>query len=96
MKLAWPDRPVVGLLGDGAALYGIQGLWTAAHHRIPVVRDLEQCEYRILKVCGQVLRMPAVAAGDRPGLRMIDPAVDFVALAPRSASRPTAWPTQTS
>ena len=36
MKLAWPDWPVLGLLGDGAATYGLQGLWTAAHHRIPV------------------------------------------------------------
>src|SRR5262249_11471257 len=31
VKLAWPDRPVLALLGDGAALYGIQGLWSAAH-----------------------------------------------------------------
>src|SRR5262249_18695933 len=36
VKLAWPDRPVLGLIGDGAAMYGIQGLWSAAHHRIPV------------------------------------------------------------
>src|SRR5690606_5028587 len=36
VKLAWPERPVVGLLGDGAALYGIQGLWTAARDKIGV------------------------------------------------------------
>ncbi|MFF3573977.1 benzoylformate decarboxylase [Nocardia jiangxiensis] len=34
--LAWPDRPVVGVIGDGAANYGITALWTAAHYRIPV------------------------------------------------------------
>ena len=33
VKLAWPDRPVLALIGDGAAMYGIQGLWTAAHHQ---------------------------------------------------------------
>lgn len=82
VKLAWPHRPVLALLGDGATLYGIQGLWTAAHHRIPVTFVVSNnSEYRILKVCGQVLRMPAIAAGDRPGLRMVDPAVDFPGLA---------------
>ena len=25
VQLAWPDRPVLALLGDGASLYGIQG-----------------------------------------------------------------------
>ena len=36
VKLAWPDRPVLAILGEGAAMYGIQGLWSAAHHRVPV------------------------------------------------------------
>ncbi|HLU54492.1 MAG TPA: benzoylformate decarboxylase [Pseudonocardia sp.] len=36
MALADPDRPVVAVLGDGAAQYGITGLWTAARHRLPV------------------------------------------------------------
>src|SRR5262249_1261453 len=34
VKLALPDRPVVGLIGDGSAMYTCQGLWTAAHYRI--------------------------------------------------------------
>ena len=33
VKLAWPERPVLAILGEGAAMYGIQGLWSAAHHR---------------------------------------------------------------
>jgi benzoylformate decarboxylase len=36
VQLACSDRVVVALLGDGAALYGIQALWTAAHYRLPV------------------------------------------------------------
>jgi benzoylformate decarboxylase len=32
LKLALPDRPVVGVIGDGSSLYGIQGLWSAAHY----------------------------------------------------------------
>ena len=34
VKLALPDRPVVGLIGDGSAMYTFQALWTAAHYRI--------------------------------------------------------------
>ena len=44
VKLAWPERPVLAMLGEGAALYGIQGLWTAAHHR--VARDLRDLQQR--------------------------------------------------
>ena len=81
VKLAWPDRPVVGLLGDGASLYGVQGLWTAARYRIPVTFVVaNNREYRILKVCGHVLRMPELARGERPGLDLDEPAIDFPGL----------------
>jgi benzoylformate decarboxylase len=33
-KLARPDRTVIGFAGDGGAMYTIQCLWTAAHHRV--------------------------------------------------------------
>lgn len=38
VKLAQPNRPVVAVIGDGAAMYGIQGLWTAAFtiFRLPI------------------------------------------------------------
>lgn len=32
IKLARPERPVVALLGDGASLYNIQGLWSASRY----------------------------------------------------------------
>jgi benzoylformate decarboxylase len=34
LKLACPDKTVIGFSGDGGSLYTIQALWTAAHHRI--------------------------------------------------------------
>ena len=37
LKLAAPDKPVVGLVGDGSMFYADSGLWTAAHHGIPVL-----------------------------------------------------------
>ncbi len=37
LKLGAPSRPVVGLIGDGSVFYADSGLWTAAHHGIPVL-----------------------------------------------------------
>ena len=37
LKLAAPDKPVVGLVGDGSMFYADSGLWTAAHHSVPVL-----------------------------------------------------------
>jgi len=82
VKLAWPQRPVLALLGDGAALYGIQGLWTAAHHRIPVTFVIcNNAQYEILKHCGEVMPLPHMAAKRYLGLDLVDPEIDFVALA---------------
>ncbi|MBV9546830.1 MAG: thiamine pyrophosphate-binding protein [Chloroflexi bacterium] len=49
--LARPDQKVVGICSDGAAMYSISALWTAAHHRIPVTYImLSNRAYRILKL----------------------------------------------
>src|SRR5205085_7056792 len=56
VKLAWPQRPVLAVIGDGAAMYGIQALWTAAHHRIPVTLVIaNNAQYKILKDCAEML-----------------------------------------
>jgi len=82
VKLAWPDRPVVALLGDGASLYGIQGLWTAAHYRIPVaVVIANNAQYKILKVCGDVMQLPQMSRRRYVGMDLIEPQIDFVSLA---------------
>ncbi len=82
VKLAWPKRPVLALLGDGAALYGIQGLWTAARYRIPVVFVVaNNAQYKILKECSGVMELPEAARGRFLGMDLTDPAIDFVGLA---------------
>ncbi len=51
VKLAHPDRPVVGILGDGSAMMTIQGLWTASNENIPVVYVIcNNKSYRMLKL----------------------------------------------
>ncbi len=37
LRMARPDRPVVAVLGDGASLYQILGLWTAARYEVGVL-----------------------------------------------------------
>jgi benzoylformate decarboxylase len=82
VKLAWPDRPVLALIGDGSAMYGIQGLWTAAHYRIPVTFVIcNNTEYKILKDCAKVLKLPAACAERFEGLDVVDPVIDYVTLA---------------
>ncbi len=82
VQLAWPDRPVLAVIGDGSAMYGIQGLWTAARYRIPVTFVItNNREYRILKDCAQVLRLPASLDNRFEGLDLDGPNIDFVALA---------------
>jgi benzoylformate decarboxylase len=50
VKLARPDCPVVAIIGDGSAMYGIQGLWTAAQYDLPVTYVIcNNRSYRILK-----------------------------------------------
>jgi benzoylformate decarboxylase len=82
VKLAIPDRPVVGLIGDGSAMYTCQALWTAAHHRLGVVFViLNNKSYRILKQRVQALRGHAAQVGSYVGMELLDPAIDFVGLA---------------
>lgn len=82
VKLAWPDRPVLALVGDGASLYGLQGLWTAARHRIPVTFVIcNNARYRILQMCGDKLNLPSLYQPECPGMTLGEPAVDFVGLA---------------
>ncbi len=81
-KLAWPDRPVLGMLGEGAAMYGIQGLWTAARYGIPATFVIcNNAQYQILKIGAKGLQLPRALAGQFEGLEIRNPEVDFVGLA---------------
>lgn len=84
VKLAFPQRPVLCVSGDGSALYTIQALWTAAHHRIAVVfLVINNATYRILKMNMNRYRgeQRIDAARGYPHLDLVDPELDFVSLA---------------
>jgi thiamine pyrophosphate-dependent acetolactate synthase large subunit-like protein len=81
-KLAWPDRPVLALLGDGAAAYGIQGLWTAAKEKLPVVFVIfHNAQYQILKIGAMGMNLPNAGAGQFHGLDLTGPVVDYLRIA---------------
>src|SRR5262249_42790200 len=78
------DRaPVVSIVGDGAALYSPQALWTAAHERLPVTFVvINNREYNILKKFMRSQPHYASARANRfIAMDIIDPAIDFLALA---------------
>jgi benzoylformate decarboxylase len=78
ISMAKPGRPVVAIVGDGSALYGIQGLWTAAHFKLPITYVIANNKgYRIIKE-----RLLSMQGSDRfVGMDMNDPAIDYCQLA---------------
>ncbi|OGA31636.1 MAG: benzoylformate decarboxylase [Betaproteobacteria bacterium RIFCSPLOWO2_12_FULL_64_23] len=78
ISLAQPGRPVVAIIGDGSAMYGVQALWTAAHLKLPITYVIaNNRSYRILKE-----RLVSMRASDRfTGMDLRDPEIDFTGLA---------------
>jgi benzoylformate decarboxylase len=78
VSLANPQRPVVCFSGDGSAMYSIQALWTAAHHKLPLsVVIANNGGYRIIKQ-----RLLAFHGDDHyVGMDFADPPVDFAGIA---------------
>jgi benzoylformate decarboxylase len=77
-RLGAPDRPVVAVLGDGCAMFGLQGLWTAAHDRVPVTFVImDNGEYRTLKDTLDRNKSRSTAAGRYIGLDLREPRLDW-------------------
>jgi benzoylformate decarboxylase len=69
------NRKVICIVGDGAANYVIQAIWTAIQHDLPILFVIPRNgAYNILKSFAELLATPGVPGLDLPGL-------DFVALA---------------
>ncbi len=66
-KLAEPDRPVLGIIGDGSAMLSVQALWTASAYKIPVVYAIcNNGGYRVLKVNLHAYFNDVLGEPDRP------------------------------
>ncbi len=78
ISLALPGRPIAAMVGDGSAMYGIQGLWTAAHLKLPITYVIANNRgYRIIKE-----RLVSFRKTDKfTGMDIREPDLDFVAMA---------------
>ncbi len=82
VKLALADRPVVALIGDGSAMYTIQGLWTAARENLRMVFVIiNNYSYRILKQRTNAMKGLAAQADTYVAMDLDKPRIDFVAVA---------------
>ena len=69
VQMAEPSRPVVCVLGEGSAQYGITALWTAVAYRLPVTfMVLRNEEYMILKWFATLEQVEGAPGLELPGL----------------------------
>jgi benzoylformate decarboxylase len=69
VQLAQPGRPVVCVLGEGSAQYGITAFWSALAYKVPVTfLILRNQEYQILKWFAQFEQVIGAPGLDLPGL----------------------------
>ncbi len=69
VQLAEPSRPVVCVLGEGSAQYGITALWSAVAYKLPVTfLVLRNEEYMILKWFAEFEQEAGLPGLDLPGL----------------------------
>ncbi|PYM30075.1 MAG: hypothetical protein DMD80_05145 [Candidatus Rokuibacteriota bacterium] len=82
VQLAHPRRKVVATIGDGSVMYAPQALWTAAHRNLPVTYVVaNNASYAILKSGMLTFGLPAAKRGVFPGMDLVDPEIDYLALA---------------
>ena len=73
---------VASFAGDGGAMYSPQALWSAAHYRARVIFFVfNNRRYGVLQNVAKGLGYANAVAGRFVGMEVVDPAIDFQALA---------------
>jgi benzoylformate decarboxylase len=84
MKIAHPERTVLGFAGDGGSMYTIQSMWTAARHHVAakfIVCNNQRYELLNDNI-DQYWREHDIPAHDHPHcFDLASPGIDFVSLA---------------
>ncbi|MEU4217633.1 thiamine pyrophosphate-binding protein [Actinoplanes sp. NPDC026623] len=84
MKIAHPDRTVIGFTGDGGAMYTYQAVWTAVRHEVPAVFVVcNNHRYQLLNAnIDEYWKEQGIEGRPHPhSFDLGHPAIDFVALA---------------
>lgn len=86
VSLADPEQRVIGLIGDGSAMYAVQALWSMAQLKLPVaILILRNRKYGALDEFARIFGFPA---GEQVvGTQLPD--IDFVSLATAQGVRAT-------
>ncbi len=88
IQLAQPARPVVCVLGEGSAQYGITALWSAAAYKAPVTfLVLDNHEYMILKSFAELGGISGVPGLELPGLDVTAVATGYGVLSRAASDR---------
>ncbi|MBV8848940.1 MAG: benzoylformate decarboxylase, partial [Methylobacteriaceae bacterium] len=75
IALAEREKRIIALIGDGSAMYGIQGLWSAAQNRLPIIFIiLNNKRYAALEEFKDHFQMDRVVGTQLPD-------IDFVTIA---------------
>jgi benzoylformate decarboxylase len=75
IALAERDKRIIALIGDGSAMYAIQGLWSAAQNRLPIIFIiLNNRRYAALEEFKDHFQMDRVVGTQLPD-------IDFVTIA---------------
>ena len=73
---------VVAFVGDGGAMYSPQALWSAAHNKTRTIFVIfNNRRYGVLQNVAKSLGYANAKAGRFVGMDIVDPAIDFLALA---------------
>lgn len=82
VSLGFGREPVLCIVGDGAAMYSPQALWSAAHEQLPVVfAVVNNREYNILKNYMRGMEGYNATQGHFIGMDITEPTIDYPALA---------------
>ncbi len=80
--IACPDRPVLALIGDGAAMYTIQALWTLARESLDVTAIVfNNASYSVLNVELERVGAERIGPKARSQLDLRGPELNFAQLA---------------
>src|SRR6202789_1582296 len=78
----WAPRRGVAFVGDGGAMYSPQALWSAAHNKARAIFVVfNNRPYGVLQNVAKSLGYANAKAGRFVGMDVVDPAIDFLALA---------------
>ena len=76
VAMARPQDKVIALLGDGSAMFAIQGLWSAARENLPITFIvINNSGYSALKMFGKLFDLKNVVGSNLGGIDFVSVAV---------------------